>query len=77
MKRLSSTALKYVSMYILEITNPVTYLSPSIHSVTLLNLSVNVYKVGCSEPRQNPLKPVANATQGFGNQHDQYGVIKD
>lgn len=33
--------------------------------------------MGLGELRENPSKPVANATQGFGYQHNRYGVIKD
>lgn len=63
MKGPSSTVLEdNVYMYALEISDPITYLNPSIHTVTLLNLGAKESK---TELRWNPSKPRRNSQQGL------------
>lgn len=79
MKRPGSTALEdNVYMYVLEISDPVTYLNPLIHTVTFSNLKIkecSFYIVGLGEMRQNPLELVENTTKGFSDQNYKYGVM--
>lgn len=79
MKRPGSAALEdNVYMYVLEISDPVTYLSPLIHTAPFSNLGrkeCRFYKVGLGELRQKPLDIVETTTKGFSDQTYKYDVM--